>query len=374
MLDKKRLYIIGNLMGSSRARLLLDFVAGSNKYSFSYDDADFFKANDKNILKKIFLFLFSSLNSISSFFKFLLADIVYILPMGKISYFKLKLANLMNKKIVSEFYISQYDTYVNDKKRVDKNSKNALKLKKFDQDIIDLSNDVIFLNNSEKNYYLDVIERKKTKTKIHLIPLATESKKTAQLNYAKLKTGKLVLCWWGSYIPLHGLDKIIESAKYLKKSAISFEFYLFGTTDKKAVPYQKRIDDLELNELVKIDNTKSFADKSLDRFLIEKCDIAFGNFGDSKKAKVVMVNKAVEAVSMGIPVISQETEALGEYFENEKTMFFSKSNPQDIADTIVKIFQNPELIKSVSKNGFNLYQKRFSKEAYIEDIQKVLVS
>ncbi len=170
------------------------------------------------------------------------------------------------------------------------------------------------------------------------------------------------------------MDKIIESAKYLKKSAISFEFYLFGTTDKKAVPYQKRIDDLELNELVKIDNTKSFADKSLDRFLIEKCDIAFGNFGDSKKAKVVMVNKAVEAVSMGIPVISQETEALGEYFENEKTMFFSKSNPQDIADTIVKIFQNPELIKSVSKNGFNLYQKRFSKEAYIEDIQKVLVS
>ncbi len=190
MLDKKRLYIIGNLMGSSRARLLLDFVAGSNKYSFSYDDADFFKANDKNILKKIFLFLFSSLNSISSFFKFLLADIVYILPMGKISYFKLKLANLMNKKIVSEFYISQYDTYVNDKKRVDKNSKNALKLKKFDQDIIDLSNDVIFLNNSEKNYYLDVIERKKTKTKIHLIPLATASKKNCTIKLCKVKNRK----------------------------------------------------------------------------------------------------------------------------------------------------------------------------------------
>jgi len=374
MLEKKRVYIIGNLTGSTRARLLLDFVSGSNKYSFSYDDTHFFKVNSKNLLKKAFLLLPNFLNSLSSFSKFLISDIIFILPMGKISFFKLKLAKLMNKKVVTEFYISKYDTYVNDKKRVDKNSKNALALKKFDQNIIDLSSDLIFLNNSEKEYYLDVVQRSNTTTKIHLIPLATESKMMAQLNYANLKTKKLILCWWGSYIPLHGLDKIIESAKYLKQSDISFEYHLFGTADKKAVAYQKMIDELELNDVVKIDNTKTFADKSLDKFLIENCDIAFGNFGDSEKAKVVMVNKAVEAVSMKIPVLSQKTKALGEYFENEETMFFCEPSPEEIAKAIFKISNNPELIKSVSKKGFSLYQKRFSKEAYIEDIQKILVS
>lgn len=374
MLEKKRVYIIGNLTGSTRARLLLDFVSGSNKYSFSYDDTHFFKVNSKNLLKKAFLLLPNFLNSLSSFSKFLISDIIFILPMGKISYLKLKLAKLMNKKVVTEFYISKYDTYVNDKKRVDKNSKNALALKKFDQNIIDLSSDLIFLNNSEKEYYLDVVQRSNTTTKIHLIPLATESKMIAQLNYANLKTKKLILCWWGSYIPLHGLDKIIESAKYLKQSDISFEYHLFGTADKKAIAYQKMIDELELNDVVKIDNTKTFADKSLDKFLIENCDIAFGNFGDSEKAKVVMVNKAVEAVSMKIPVLSQKTKALGEYFENEETMFFCEPSPEEIAKNIFKISNNPELIKSVSKKGFSLYQKRFSKEAYIEDIQKILES
>ncbi|WP_417334100.1 glycosyltransferase [Halarcobacter sp.] len=374
MLEKKRVYIIGNLTGSTRARLLLDFVSGSNKYSFSYDDTHFFKVNSKDLLKKAFLLLPNFLNSLSSFSKFLISDIIFILPMGKISFFKLKLAKLMNKKVVTEFYISKYDTYVNDKKRVDKNSKNALALKKFDQNIIDLSSDLIFLNNSEKEYYLDVVQRSNTTTKIHLIPLATESKMIAQLNYANLKTKKLILCWWGSYIPLHGLDKIIESAKYLKQSDISFEYHLFGTADKKAVSYQKMIDELELNDVVKIDNTKTFADKSLDKFLIENCDIAFGNFGDSEKAKVVMVNKAVEAVSMKIPVLSQKTKALGEYFENEETMFFCEPSPEEIAKNIFKISNNPELIKSVSKKGFSLYQKRFSKEAYIEDIQKILES
>lgn len=374
MLEKKRIYIIGNLTGSTRARLLLDFVSGSNKYSFSYDDTHFFKVNSKNLLKKTFLLLPNFLNSLSSFSKFLISDIIFILPMGKISYLKLKLAKLMNKKVVTEFYISKYDTYVNDKKRVDKNSKNALALKKFDQNIIDFSSDLIFLNNSEKEYYLDVVQRSNTTTKIHLIPLATESKMIAQLNYANLKTKKLILCWWGSYIPLHGLDKIIESAKYLKQSDISFEYHLFGTADKKAIAYQKMIDELELNDVVKIDNTKTFADKSLDKFLIENCDIAFGNFGDSEKAKVVMVNKAVEAVSMKIPVLSQKTKALGEYFENEETMFFCEPSPEEIAKTILKISNNPELIKSVSKKGFILYQKRFSKEAYIEDIQKILES
>ncbi len=372
MLNKKRVFIIGNLMGSSRARLLLDYIASSSSFSFSYDDTHFFKPNSKNILLKVFLLIPLIFNSINSFIKFLLSDIVYILPMGKINFFKLKIANLMKKKIICEFYISQYDTYVNDKKRVDKDSKQALKLKKFDQNLIDLSTDVIFLNNSEKDYYLDVIDRTYTKTKIHLIPLATESKQVSLLNYANTNSNKLVLCWWGSYIPLHGLDKIIEAAKYLKNENIEFEFFLFGTADKKSLIFQKQIDDLELNNMVKIDNTKSFSDKSLDKFLVENCDIAFGNFGDSRKAKVVMVNKAVESISMKIPVISQKTEALNEFFTDNKDIYFSNAEPKDIAETILKIAANKVKINEVANNGFLLYQKRFSKDAYINDISKIL--
>jgi glycosyltransferase involved in cell wall biosynthesis len=372
MLNKKRIFIIGKFMDSSRSRLFLDFIAGSDIYSFSYDDTRFFKTESKNIFIKLFLFLFLIINNISSFCKFLISDIVFILPMGKIDIFRLKIASLLGKKIVSEFYISRYDTYVKDKKRVEENSKKALSLKKFDQNIVDFSTDLVFLNNSEKNYYLSVIDRLNTKTKIYTIPLATQSKQKALLNYVNNKTDKMILCWWGSYIPLHGLDKIIEAAKYLKDNNLNFLFCLFGTSDGRAVKYQEQIDNLSLNDVVKIDNTKSFSDKSLDKFLVENCDVAFGNFGDSQKAKVVMVNKAVEALSLNIPVISQKTQALEEYFADNKNIFFCESSAKSLADTILKISKDKELLKSIADNGFKLYQERFSNEAYIKDISKVL--
>ncbi|WP_165768506.1 glycosyltransferase [Malaciobacter molluscorum] len=359
-------------MDSSRSRLLLDYITSSDIYSFTYDDTRFFKINNKNIINKIFLLIFSIINKISSFLKFLISDIIFILPMGNIDSFRLKIANKMGKRIISEFYISKYDTHVYDKKRVKENTKKAFKLKRFDQNIVDYSTDLIFLNNSEKNYYLSVIDRLDTKTNTYTIPLATEFKQKAFLNYVNSEKEKLILCWWGSYIPLHGLDKIIQSAKYLKELNLNFKFYIFGRSDSRAVKHQKKIDDLFLNDVIEIDNTKSFSDKSLDKFLIENCDISFGIFGNSEKAKVVMPNKIVEALSLYIPVISQKTEALDEYFIDNKNIFFCESNPKSLANKIVEVSKDKIKLKNVSENGFKLYEERFSKEAYIKDLKKVL--
>ena len=68
---------------------------------------------------------------------------------------------------------------------------------------------------------------------------------------------------------------------------------LFGNSDEKGEEFNELIKNLKLEDLVEIDNTKHFSDNSLTDFLIENCDLAFGNFGDSQKARTVMVNKVV---------------------------------------------------------------------------------
>ncbi|MBE0471747.1 MAG: glycosyltransferase [Methyloprofundus sp.] len=305
-------------------------------------------------------------------YKLVLSDIVYILPMSHLNAVEIFLAKKLKKRVIGEFYISMFDTYVNDRRTVSKDSPRAKKLTKLDQNFIDVCHQIIFLNASEREYYLTLASREDAKDKTALIPLATNPKQRVTLSFANDKTNTLTLCWWGTFIPLHGLEKILEAAKYIKAADIDFKLYLFGTSEEKSLPYKKQIEDLGLQEYVFIDNTKNFADKSLDQFLIEHCDIAFGNFGDSVKAKTVMVNKVVESVSMGLPVISQQTSALAEYFEDGKSIAFCESEPEKIAKKVIALSKDKAKMKSMAESGFQLYKTRFSKEAYLQDIIPVL--
>jgi glycosyltransferase involved in cell wall biosynthesis len=369
---KKRIYLVGVASGSYRSRALLGYLMASPNYGYFHHDVEFLTPKNDYIF---FRALFKGLRIVDRFLTIpclVLSDIVYILPMANLNFIERLLIKFFKKKVVGEFYISTYDTFVNDRKTVNKDSFRAKYLLKSDRDFNDICDQIIFLNASEREYYLKLINRESVVTKTTLIPLATNCKEKAQLPFVNSKSTTLTLCWWGTFIPLHGLEKIVESAKYLKAYGLDFKLYLFGTSEEKSVPYRRQISDLELEDCVFIENSKNFADKSLDIFLIEHCDIAFGNFGDSEKAKTVMVNKVVESASMGLPVVSQKTLALGEYFENGVSISFCEADSKKIAENIIELYKDKVKLKNIAESGYKLYISRFSKEAYLKDIMQVL--
>jgi glycosyltransferase involved in cell wall biosynthesis len=281
---------------------------------------------------------------------------------------------MLSKKVISEFYISRYDTYVNDRKTVKPDSTKAKKLRFEDQKLIDISTELIFLNEAEKAYYLDITMRTYIKKKTHIIPLSTRAKRRAILPYINDDKSILTLCWWGTFIPLHGLEKIIGSAEILKKNNVSFKMYLFGTSDKLSKPYKAIVHEKQLEDCIFIDNNKHFSDYSLEEFLAIHCDIAFGNFGDSVKARTVLINKIVEAASMGIPVITQKTSALSEYFEDNKNILIAEGTPEGIAGKIMEVMKEKTLLSNVSKQSYVVYREYFTKESYIGHISNILSS
>jgi glycosyltransferase involved in cell wall biosynthesis len=331
----KRIFLVGSVFGSYRARALIEFLGASPKFSYFHVDPRFLTPKERTLLARILFRGTRIIDRLYGSVKLCLADIVYVLPMSNLKSIEWLIVKLFSKKVISEFYISMYDTYVNDRKYIAKESSKAKKTLLMDQKLIDYSSEIIFLNKSEQKYYLNVIGRINNNKNCYVIPLATSPKKKAIIPFVSLNKNSITLCWWGTFIPLHGLEKIIEAAKCLIECEIKFKMYLFGTSDELSKPYQRIIDENNLNNHVVINNTKHFSDRSLEYFLAENCDIAFGNFGDSKKAKTVMVNKVVEATSMGIPVISQNTAALEEYFTDNKTIFFAESTPRGIAQKVI---------------------------------------
>jgi glycosyltransferase involved in cell wall biosynthesis len=372
MRNKSRVYAIGCPFGSYRARALLEFLASSPDYVFHHADPKYLTPNSASFLNRGIFKVARYLDRFYNLYKLAIADVVYVLPMATLSPLEYLVARLLKKNIICEFYISQYDTYVNDRQTVAKGTLAAKKLLAKDRRLVDACNVIIFLNKAEGEYYRKTIGRENASQKSLYIPLATNEKLQGKMPFAHGNSQMLTLCWWGTFIPLHGLDKIIHAAEHLQDMGVNFKLYLFGTSEEKSLPYQKHISDLNLDSYVFIDNDKNFADKSLDNFLVEYCDIAFGNFGDSDKARTVMINKVVEAASMRIPVISQRTKALEEYFSDGESILFCDSSPQAIADKVVEIIGEKDRLKNVAKGAYQLYSRRFTKEAYLDDVTEVL--
>lgn len=369
---KTRIYIVGDCSGTFRARALIDYLASSRKYGFFYHDRRFFTPKFNT---GFYSFVFKCLRITDAGVKIpylLFSDIIFILPMANLHPIERWIIKLFNKYTIGEFYISMYDTYVNDRKTIDIKSSRAKQLLGSDQAFIDSCDQVIFLNASERDYYLREISREKSSHKTIIIPLATDRKVKVLARYGNSQTESITLCWWGSFIPLHGLDNIIQAAKVLRDKSVNFKLYLFGTSEEKSQPYRKKIKELELEGFVVISNEKTFSDRSLDDFLIASCDIAFGNFGESKKAKTVMVNKVVEAASLGLPIVSQKTLALNEYFEDDESICFSDPQPEKIAQRVLDLADNRARMLAIGARAYNLYEQRFSKEAYMRDIIRVL--
>jgi glycosyltransferase involved in cell wall biosynthesis len=119
---------------------------------------------------------------------------------------------------------------------------------------------------------------------------------------------------------------------------------------------------IKLKESLKLENVNfagnmplvGLADK------ISTADVALGIFGDTKKAKRVIPNKVYEYVAMRKPIITADTPAMRELFDNNEIFFVEISNPQKIAEAIL-------LVKSDITNA-----EMFAERAYNKFIKNVL--
>lgn len=370
-----RIYLIGRCTEIGRDTRNINMITALlNVGNIYYDGFIFFNGLKNIYIKKILNTLIEAFKLPMKLFYLLKSDIVILLAMNQSCILSLFLAKVLKKKIITDYYISRYDTKILEKKLFSKNSWMS-KLYKF-QDRFSMSNvsKVIFLNKVEAERYIGLAEIEKN-INYEIIPLCKKelNLKKAELPFFYKKHKEMCICWWGTYISLHGLEKIILCGELLKKRGFKFKIYLFGNSEEKSKQYKQKIKELQLTEYIIINNDYSFLNKKLPEFLINNCDLAFGNFGDSEKAKTVMLNKIVDALQLGIPVLNGESRAPDEFFDYKNDIFKCLNTPKEIADRIMEIskLSNIEISKKV-KREYEIYKENFSYNSFEEKIIKLI--
>ncbi|MGL5795339.1 MAG: glycosyltransferase, partial [Waterburya sp.] len=250
---------------------------------------------------------------------------------------------IFRKQLITEMYISIYDTFVRDKKilkgkQIEPDSKQAKGMLTKDILALTKSNFIIHTASHELTYWEKLLKIKIAQEKVFIAPNFNVS--WLIHNRTRSDNNNFKICWWGTFIPLHGLENILQAMKILQANKLKFSCDLFGVDNDSFSKYLEKIKLEQLENCVYLRKDLSFTDNSLPKYLIDNCDLALGIFGNTDKAYNAVPNKLVEALSMAIPTLTMNSPALKEFFNPEKDLWTCEPNPESMAQTIMAIANN----------------------------------
>ncbi len=159
---------------------------------------------------------------------------------------------------------------------------------------------------------------------------------------------KFTVGFHGGFIPLQGLDKIVETARVLQKETdIHFDIVGAGSQYKKirklADGYQ--LENMQFRGWVNYDDINP---------IINAFDVCLGIFADSIKTDLVIPNKVYEYAALGKCIITKDTPAIKEVFTDGKDIQLTQATPENMAEAILAMKEDQEKRTNIGKAAYEL--------------------
>jgi len=295
--------------------------------------------------------------AVSAYFKLIFKhrklnyDVVIIPWRGLLT---LPLAKLICKKPIIFFpAFSVYDTLVNDRKRIKKNSIQAKIIHLVEKIACRWSNIIVLESSAEIDYFENEfnINRKKFRqlnlsadeTFFHSLPI-------------KKRENNFIIFFFGTFIPLHGVEVMVESAKLLHNyDEIKFVICGDGQTKPEIESFIKK------NELQNVELLGLVSKEKL-RENLQNSDICLGIFGKTLKSKKVLTNKVYQILASQKPLITMDSPAAQESHLTDKKncILIPPNDPKKLAESILYLKNNPEISNEIAKEGRKTFEKFLS--------------
>jgi glycosyltransferase involved in cell wall biosynthesis len=162
--------------------------------------------------------------------------------------------------------------------------------------------------------------------------------------------------YYGTYIPNHGVLKIVRAAAHLKEhKEIIFEMIGAGPEREEAQRLSRAeglqnvhfIDWLSKAELVR---------------RAQSAAVCLGAFGDTPQSLMTVQNKIYEGLAMGKVVLTGEGPAVKRAFQHKEDIYLCQRQPEAIASAILELRADPGLRCMLEANGKAAYEASYTIE------------
>jgi len=271
------------------------------------------------------------------------------------------LARLTAKKVVFDPLVSRYETRVLDRGDVSKGSLQSWHNKNIDKLSFNLPDLLIADTEAHADFYSGYfgVER----DSIEVVPVGFDEDYFYEVPY-KSNNPKTEVLFFGSFIPLHGVDLIVKSAEILKERRIRFTLVGRGQTYSLAKELAKDIPPERIRFLDPVSQEKL-------RELIASSDIVLGIFGTTPKTELVVPNKIFQSMAVGRAIITADTGAIREIFKDGKHLLtVPAGNPEALAEAVELLDNKSEMRIRLGRDGGDYVRRMFNSR----EIAKVFLS
>lgn len=265
------------------------------------------------------------------------------------------------KPIIFDAFSPLYDSMVNDRGLIKKQSIKAMYYWILDFLSMRFANLILFDTNQHIDYVSEEFFIRKTKLKRIFVgaspdiyfPQPRESKRTFSVFF------------FGTFIPLHGIEYIIQAAKLLEKENIIFHIIGDGQEKKKTVRLTK---ELQVNN---IEFSPALTEEEL-AYTLKDADICLGIFGKTQKTQRVIPNKVYIYSAMQKPIITADTPAIRELFNEQDLLLIPTANARALAEGILQLKNDENAMEKLSKNCYSKFTKNATPDSIGLTLSKII--
>jgi len=178
---------------------------------------------------------------------------------------------------------------------------------------------------------------------------------------------------YATFLPLHGIDIVLDAARLLKSQSIHFTIAGGKGKNKKLAEFTQRITEENITNVthyswIEFDTLKEY---------INKADLCLGGpFGNTKQSNIVITGKTFQFIASAKPTVigfNKEVLKCG-FLDKKNCLVVKQGNAQELADSILWAHKNRIQLKEIATNGRNLYEKRFSDQQITRSIEEIIKS
>jgi glycosyltransferase involved in cell wall biosynthesis len=263
-------------------------------------------------------------------------------------------AKLSGKKIIFDPLVSRYETKVLDRGDADRRSVQAWHNRNLDRISFGLPDLILADTAAHADYYHQ--SSGVMRGRIGVLPVGFDED-TFHGIPQRDEDGTLVVLFYGSFLPLHGVDTIMEAATILSGEPVLFRIVGGGQThdDMRRMAADRRLENVEFLPRVPYDDLPQ---------LISEADVVLGIFGTTSKASMVVPNKVYQALAVGRAIVTAGTTAVSEFFrEGEHLLTVPQGDPRALADVLRMLGSDRELRIRLSESGGSYVRSEFHSSA-----------
>jgi glycosyltransferase involved in cell wall biosynthesis len=263
---------------------------------------------------------------------------------------------LFHKRLVFDPLAARYETKIIDWRRRKPSTVRAWWNFRIDLASFGLSGLILADTKAHKDYFCRTYGV--AEDKVAIVPVGYDDLlfKPEASPSPKAKDAPFEVLFFGSFLPLHGAESIIEAAAMLSKKdpTIHFRFIGSGQTLERV---RLRADSLALRN-AEFTGWLRYADLPT---RIAAADVCLGIFGTTEKARRVVPHKVFQALGMKKPVITARTPAAEEFFHHKKDIYFcDPPYPKNLAAAILSLKADARLRRGLAEHGWRLVRDRYS--------------